>query len=376
MKLALNTNPTTCPENGPSLANGGRFTGQDERRIERSDGGLLVLDRQRSTRGCPTPRVVHGREFRCKRRSCRYCMGRKNRVLGRMLVSDAKENEAPTHLITLTTLDPEITSETFRRGVGAVALRLRQYAGRFEYFLKVEFTTGRSARSGGHRRVHAHLCAKGLAGHDLIVLEGIVRETWQRVVGAQIIEVAEMITPHAALHYLGIHHGKMDQQPPAGWRGMTERWSQGYLSTPVPEWRERAEDSLAAEGYAWSTGCSDGDAVFAVSLWRAERRAARLHAAKLREETAAFVDSREPAPPSTRTAPASRLVGVNWDDLHHKRLRVRPARKRQGIAAYRISDCRVRSNWQDSGLGSQAWLATLRCQRGARDSDGPDASSR
>jgi len=251
----------------------------------------LVLDRQRSVttrRECPTPRVVHGVKYRCRKRSCGYCMGRKNRVLGRMLVSDAVL-DPPTHVMTLTTADPDMPSQRFTRGVSSVFKRLRRHYGSVEYFLKVEFTTGKGVKSGGHRRIHGHLCVKGLAGADLIELERMVRETWEASTGAVVVEVAEMVTPAGALHYLGIHHGKLSQQPPDDWRGMTERFSKGYLRGSVLEARREAEGELWAEGLAWSTGLSPSDAFLLLRCREAERSLLREKWEAARAELAELV---------------------------------------------------------------------------------------
>jgi len=262
-------------------------------------GRPLVLDRNNSliratatASWCPKPRVVYGREFRCQRRDCRYCMSRKNRILGRVLVNDALL-DPPGHVLTLTTHDPSTTSASFGRGVQSVTQRLRRMTrattGRYEYFLKVEFTTGGSATSGGHRRIHAHLVAKGLDGLDVLELEAAVRQTWRAVTGAFVVEVAEMVTPAAALHYLGLHHGKLSQQPPLDWRGQTERFSAGYLRGTVPANRRQAEDELWAESLAYSTGLSEVDSRFLLDCRRAIREESQRTAEVARAELTELV---------------------------------------------------------------------------------------
>lgn len=64
------------------------------------------------------------------------------------------------------------------------------------------------------------------------------------------VEVAELRTPGGAIHYLGLHPGKASQQPPAGWRGIAERASQGYWHRPVGELRAEAREQLRAEAVA------------------------------------------------------------------------------------------------------------------------------
>jgi hypothetical protein len=204
-----------------------------------------------------------------------------------MLLLDA-DHEAPTHVMTLTTSDPETTSETYRRGVKSVTQRLRRLTERYEYFLKVEFTTGLSAASGGYRRIHGHLCCKGLRGQDVIRLERVVRETWECVTGAIVVEVAEMVVPAGALHYLGLHHGKLSQAPPIGWRGMVERFSQGYLYDRVPVVRREAATQLAAEGLAWSTGLDLADARLLIDSREDQRLLDREQMRELRAELQAY----------------------------------------------------------------------------------------
>lgn len=195
---------------------------------------------------------------------------------------DAKV-EPPTHVMTFTTADPEMGSERFTRGVQSVTQRIRRHYGRFEYFLKVEFTTGRAERSGGYRRIHGHLCSKGLAGEDVRLVEGLVRQTWERSTGAVVVEVAEMITPAGALHYLGIHHGKVSQAPPDDWRGQVERFTEGYLYAPVPVVREEARRQLAAEGLAYFTGATVADARLLIDSRADWKALAREEAQRARE---------------------------------------------------------------------------------------------
>lgn len=162
--------------------------------------------------------------------------------------------EAPTVCITLTTHDPDTTAAVYREGSAAVVKRLRRRYGRLEYFGAIEFTTGKAKRSGGRRRLHGHYLVKGLDPLLVLDVEQLVRETWNRCTGAWRIEVAALVSPGAALGYLGLHHRKPSQAPPAEWRGMTERASRGYWSRPIAELRELARGELAAEAHSWRTG--------------------------------------------------------------------------------------------------------------------------
>jgi hypothetical protein len=160
----------------------------------------------------------------------------------------------PTHCLTLTTSTPweELEAATYREGSAAVFKRLRRRVGRVEYFGSIEFTTGRAKRSGGRRRLHGHYLLKLADGQELDVVAGerLIRETWEAVTGAWRVELAKLVTPGAALGYLGLHHRKPEQAPPATWSGMTERPSKGYWSRPIAELREQARHELAVEAIA------------------------------------------------------------------------------------------------------------------------------
>jgi hypothetical protein len=197
---------------------------------------------------------VAGLLYACGRRDCQPCDRRRRRETARVLLLDARD-DPPTHALTLTTRDPDIHPETYRLGSAAVWKRLRRWAGEVDYFGSVEFTTGRARRSGGHRRMHGHYLVKGLGGEDVRLIEGLVRETWSAVTGAWVVEVAELVTPGAAIHYLNLHHSKAEQRPPAGWRGMVERPSRGYFrARRLPELREHARYELRAEAVCWLLG--------------------------------------------------------------------------------------------------------------------------
>jgi hypothetical protein len=241
----------------------------------------LVLDGQRSSerRAKRCPNVVW-QDYACKRRTCEVCGPRRARELGRVLVLDAAER-APTHCMTLTTADPETGSQRFRVGVQQVMSKrdgLRRWW-EVEYFAKVEFTTGQRARDG-RRRMHAHLLLKGLEGADVLNVESIARERWRAVTGAFVVEVAELRVPTAALHYLGLHHAKASQLPPAEWRGMAERASRGYWSKSIGELRAEARAQLWAEHLAWSSELTVDDARFLVDQQIAAREEKRRRAAE------------------------------------------------------------------------------------------------
>lgn len=206
--------------------------------------------------------------------------------------------------MTLTTDDPETGSQRFREGVANV-MRSRNGLRAFwdvEYFAKVEFTTGLAPTSGGLRRMHAHFLLKGLEGADVLNVEQLARDRWCAVTGAFVVEVAELRTPGAALHYLGVHHAKRSQLPPDSWRGMVERASRGYWSRPIGELREEARAQLWAESLAWSSGLSVSDARLLVD---GVKSAKREQAAELRAAMAALAEMRTANPSEMAAAMAA-----------------------------------------------------------------------
>jgi len=255
--------------------------------------GSLVLDGQRSvTRWCE----AGWNRYPCRKRTCTICGPKRRRLMARVLMIDARES-APTHAFTLTTRDPNTPGEVFRDASAAVWKRLRRRGWPVRYFGSIEFTTGLGARSGGLRRQHGHYLVKGLPlDVDVLEVESIVRETWHASTsgsgfGAWVVEVAELMVPGAAIHYLNLHHSKAYQRPPAGWRGMVERASQGqtrYWHRPVAELREMARVELHAEALTWATGLDPGDALFLAKQDALNRAAKRLDLRNAIAESRAF----------------------------------------------------------------------------------------
>jgi hypothetical protein len=171
------------------------------------------------------------------------------------LVLDARE-QSPTHCVTLTTVDPNTTAKAYREASAALWKRLRRLYGRVEYYGHIEWTTGTAARSGGLRRLHGHYLVKFLDSPtvDVLDVERIVRETWETVTGAYRVEVAQLVSPGAAIGYLSLHHRKPEQAAPVGWRGMVGRPSLGYFHRPIAELREQARLQLRIEAMAWARG--------------------------------------------------------------------------------------------------------------------------
>ncbi len=200
--------------------------------------------------------------------------------------------DAPTIGVTLTTRDPATEAEVYRLASAAVWKRLRRAHGPVEYFGLVEFTTGRAARSGGERRLHGHYLVKGLAGADVLDVGELVRETWHestrsRGRAAWVVDVAELRAPGAAIGYVGLHHRKPQQAPPAGWRGMAERPSQGYFHRPVAALREQARAELQVEAIAWAHGLPAELAALEVEFRRAQWAEHRARVIRVHEPTPA-----------------------------------------------------------------------------------------
>ncbi len=223
--------------------------------------------------------------------------------------------------MTLTTVDPETTSETFRHGVHMVTRRLRRHLPFFEVASKVEFTTGHAQRSGGFRRMHSHGAIKSAVGEDVRLIEGLVRQTWEHVTGATRVEVAEMVTPGGALHYMGLHHGKVAQAPPEDWRGNITRWSKRYLAEPVPDARARAKEELAVEALAHVTGLCHSDAALLRAGDRAEREAIETAFREYLEL------QRSPLLSAPDVVRFETLDGADWGSLYEPRTKLLPASK-------------------------------------------------
>lgn len=200
---------------------------------------------------------------------------------------------APSHAITLTTRDPNTPGKVYREASAHVWRTLRRHGYQPEYFGAIEWTSGRAARSGGHRRMHGHYLVKGLEGEDVRLVEHHVRSAWKAATegrghGAWVVEVAELVVPGAAIHYLNLHHRKAEQAPPDEWRGMIERASRGYWTQPIAELRELARLELRAEALHWAGVKTMEEATFLAEQdaaakaaerqnWRDAREALRQH---------------------------------------------------------------------------------------------------
>lgn len=268
-----------APTTGAEAPRSGALVLDSQRSVTpEAEGGAARVRRTRPTRRCPEPRKVWigashdvngdaaGFQFvtvPCKTWTCPVCGPRKSRELARVLLIDGLQ-DAPGFAITLTTHDPDQDAATYRKASAAVWKRLRRHYGRVDYFGFIEFTTGRAKRSGGHRRMHGHYLVKFRdQAPDVIEAESLVRSTWEAVTGAYIVEVAQLVSPGAAIGYLSLHHQKPQQAPPKGWRGMRSRPSKGYFAHPVWKLRAQAREELTIEAIAHRYGLSTAEAAVA-----------------------------------------------------------------------------------------------------------------
>jgi hypothetical protein len=164
-----------------------------------------------------------------------------------VLELDAREGTPPTLIATLTTVAPKTDDGDLRRSIEQVTKALRRRWSDVEYLCFIEWTTGRAARAGGHRRVHAHELLKGIPEVEFERAEEIVRDVWRARTGAHRVEVRPLHSAGGATAYLANHHAKRGQGPTPGWHGKRFRPSRGYFGRPgtLPLLRERARAVLA-----------------------------------------------------------------------------------------------------------------------------------
>jgi hypothetical protein len=130
---------------------------------------------------------------------------------------------------------------------------------RIEYLAFIEWTSGQGEKSGGRRRMHAHLLVKGAelgacevrgpaaveCACEVHSIERAMSAEWHAITGdAYIVEARPLRTPAGAIAYLTLHHHKTEQGPPVGWSGRRLRASKGYWSRPIAELREEARAAV------------------------------------------------------------------------------------------------------------------------------------
>ena len=193
----------------------------------------------------PDGRIVPARCGASNR--CGFCAYQ--RVIENALVVklDAELGGHPRLGLTLTTVDPHHRAEAFRQDVEQLFKMIRRQLPDAQYLGMVEHTTGRGAKSGGHRRLHQHALVKNVLPSEGEALEPAVREFWRRRTGADRVEFRELRSAAGATAYLIHHHHKTEQAPPKGWRGKRMRPSKGYYAAPVSELREQARSMLSSK---------------------------------------------------------------------------------------------------------------------------------
>jgi hypothetical protein len=272
-----------------------------------------------------TTRVVlgNGRSWtwlRCGNRRCERCDRREAMELARVLQLDALVRPIEA-LLTLTTKNPADAKhgEKFRRSMERVVKALRRRWPHLSYCAFIEFTTGKSERSGGHRRMHAHVLLRGLEvkaddeewqklpqEQRLEAVRKVASKVWCARMGTA--DAAQDIRPidgfEALATYLAHHHRKREQAPPDWWRGMRTRASQNWWSRPIAELRQEAREQLRLEQVRW----------LAATRVQADIDAGRLIVGS-EEEFRALVGERMQTMEKEREAsPPWRVWDLGWDD--------------------------------------------------------------
>lgn len=192
---------------------------------------------------------------------CEYCARIAAFEVMTMLRIDAEENEAPTHVVTLTSCNV-MTDGELREAHAVFWRAFRRRWGSVEYAGFMEWTTGRARHSGGVRRPHTHYLVKRLllppnvattrtagktpcaCGSHETCLECWVSAEWCKLAGAWIVQARELRHAGGVVGYLALHHRKWEQAPPRGWKGRRLRTSRHYFAVPNPVLRERARAYL------------------------------------------------------------------------------------------------------------------------------------
>lgn len=187
----------------------------------------------------------------CRNRRCDRCDRREAMLLARVMWLDALTRPVEA-VATLTTRDPGDSkdADAFRRAMEAVLRAVRRRWSAVEYCAHIEFTTGEGSRSGGHRRMHAHVLLRGLGGADLADVHRVVSSVWcarMRGTRPEFQPVEAIRSPKKLAHYLAHHHRKAEQRPPDWWAGRRLRPSRGWWSRPIAELRAEAAEQLRLE---------------------------------------------------------------------------------------------------------------------------------
>lgn len=209
---------------------------------------------------------------------CDYCATRSCIENAELLALDALHGNAPDLVAILGTGLSTVDLRQFCRSREFVFRALRRDWPETEYAYLVEYTLGRSLRSGGRRFPHWNIPIKGIPSADHGQAAEVIRETWARncpgaLPQAQYVE--PLRTAGGLMRYLFDHFAKIEQRPPATFRGRRFGTSRGYLWTDNPSARKVARDSLAAKAALWKArqelpGASAHDLELRAAEMRAE----------------------------------------------------------------------------------------------------------
>lgn len=163
-----------------------------------------------------------------------------------MVALDALEYP-PSLFAVLTTRDPFMPSSDVRLHLRHVARVVRESWPEFQYACFVEFTTGLSVWSGGHRRIHLNLLIKGVPATDAERLRECLLATWGHRTRTHHLHVGGIYAAEGLVRYLtnlALHVMKEGQKPPADYPGHLIRSSRGYFAGGATTMRAKARRSL------------------------------------------------------------------------------------------------------------------------------------
>jgi hypothetical protein len=193
--------------------------------------------------------IVRGRCRATKK--CTYC-GRLGAVENAEMVALDALTYAPTLYVVLTTRDPTTTREEVRRHLEHTWRAVRRRWPEAEYACFVEFTTGLSVWSGGHRRIHLNLLVKGVTDED--GLRDVLLSTWGRRTDTTHLHVGPVYAAEGLVRYvtnLALHVMKDGQKPPPTYEGHLIRWSRGYFPNGATAQRADARRALIEKRELW-----------------------------------------------------------------------------------------------------------------------------
>lgn len=160
------------------------------------------------------------------------------------MVRDTSERLGnPDVAITLTSVDPgRALAGVWSRDVEHLTRALRRRWPALQYLGFMEWTTGEARRSGGLRRPHMHLLARGLPREAAGDAERLIGFRWRARTGASIVECKPLRVAENGVAYLALHHLKPAQHAPEGWKGRRVRPSKGWWGTDAAALKRQAQN--------------------------------------------------------------------------------------------------------------------------------------